>query len=698
MASILNNIDLQNIGYVPVGTTGGANPCGDGVTLYQHMNQLAVRPRTVDFEKALQAKIHDPMFMLTRQWQFGEFQFEDTGSAIFAKIAMEYTKLSRIKAQNTGATAQAFDNSIPLETVVERQRVKLSLQECIRIGEQWLYILNETLVNDIANFDNNNTDDVDFKLYMDAFLSGYTFDSITSHTYDTDGNLLGEDSTLFSEAKELSKSKELQYRRLIIGRKVDGQKILDQVNPLGVINLNGFDDLVDVAHNSAVQNAIQRFVDWYNELYSTPSQDNSDSCWNEKSLAYDVEVSMPQHGVSTNKVLKVKDYGSKDLEWFAFDEKPSGDSDTDMEEAAADSSIPNLDETGLTQTKLISLLPSQSGFAGMPASRWWEFEDGEMNFGTSNMSTTDISKILLTEFALVYQDDWFSVPYNVEIGSYAEVKGILVKDVFGQQTFVQHTTSHISGSNWDEWNLHNLSEYDDEPGVSPAGQALFFPPTLSHKMESEPLEEVLFFRDEIANMVWALEKKVLGHRGKGIDANLAVSELKEYLLNLKPEEGVDTTTAADLKYRLMSEVPMNWIPFIPVRDTSATDNRSIKLQRAAMPLSLPNYDGTVAIRPQTGYLRKGISDSDDLELTDPTYFIDEELVTRAGLTIKKKNQRARWLDGKTYLWQGTTKTLGRGEGASHLRFDEVLNTNKDETSDYDVEAQAFSSDFSTEFL
>ncbi len=278
---------------------------------------------------------------------------------------------------------------------------------------------------------------------MDVLLADYTFDALPTHAYDTDGSALGGDSQLFSDSKELSRAKEVQYRKLIIGRKVDGQKILNQINPAGLIDLDGFDDLVNPAHDVLVQSAVQRFVDWYNDLYSTPSQDNTDNCWNEKSLAYDVEVSMPQHGAATNKVLKVKDYSSKDLEWYAFDEKPSGTSDTDLEEATADSTIPDLDESGLTQTKLISVLPSQNGFAGMPASRWWEFEDGEMNFGTSDMSTTDLSKILLTEFALVYQDDWFSVPYNVEVGSYANISGILVKDVFGQQTLVQHTS--ISG-------------------------------------------------------------------------------------------------------------------------------------------------------------------------------------------------------------------------------------------------------------
>ena len=69
----------------------------------------------------------------------GEFEFEDTGSAIFAKIAMDLTKLSQIKV---GSTAEAYSDDIPLETRVERQHVRLSLKEKVRLGEQWLKMLN----------------------------------------------------------------------------------------------------------------------------------------------------------------------------------------------------------------------------------------------------------------------------------------------------------------------------------------------------------------------------------------------------------------------------------------------------------------------------------------------------------------------------------------------------------------------------
>jgi len=53
------------------------------------------------------------------------------------------------------------------------------------------------------------------------------------------------------------------------------------------------------------------------------------------------------------------------------------------------------------------------------------------------------------------------------------------------------------------------------------------------------------------------------------------------------------------------------------------------------------------------------------------YFVEEEEIQRAGLYLERSWQRTRWLDGRTLLWVGRTKTAGRGEGLSHLVFDRI---------------------------
>ena len=80
---------------------------------FRAWNRLEPRPRQSEFDKVLESGVYDALWMLTRQWQFGEFQGEDTGSAIFAKIRMQTTRISRTKTAN--GTAQAYSDSIPLE-------------------------------------------------------------------------------------------------------------------------------------------------------------------------------------------------------------------------------------------------------------------------------------------------------------------------------------------------------------------------------------------------------------------------------------------------------------------------------------------------------------------------------------------------------------------------------------------------------
>ena len=78
---------------------------------FRAWNRVEPRPRHAEFDKVLEAGVYDALWMLTRQWQFGELQGEDTGSAIFSKIYMQTTAITRMKTAN--GDAQPFDDSIP---------------------------------------------------------------------------------------------------------------------------------------------------------------------------------------------------------------------------------------------------------------------------------------------------------------------------------------------------------------------------------------------------------------------------------------------------------------------------------------------------------------------------------------------------------------------------------------------------------
>lgn len=623
-------------------------------------NQIAPRPRNnYFFERALKAEVHDPLFMIGRQWQMGEFEFEDTGSAIFAKIAMDISRLTRIK---TGGAAETYVEDIPLEARVERQPVRLSIKEKVRLGEQWMKMLEKAGIDYNANTSGTT---FDFAAYQSFFLdisnpsSHYSFlpvDEIQTTDTDTD---------IFRKAKQLSQLKEVQYIRLISGRKVNGAAILEQIS----VN-NAFFNSIDGGTTSFgfVEDVAADFVDWVNEIYSIPGSP-SDNCWNDETLSYQAEVSSPREddtGVAMiNRVFRLRDYSSDNLDWYEFDEKPTTSAD-DMATIDGTESVDPIET--------ITMIPTPGSFPGMPATRWWEFEDGNVNIAGNELAVTDTVKSVLTEFALVYQDDWFVLPKVMPVGSIAKVKGIVVKDVFGQHTLVQHTSKSPGiDSDWSSWDLYSQSEANVEKGVNASDDSLFLAPSTHHIMMSDALEEIVFIRDEMANMVFAIEKKFMNELGDVVNADDAASALKEFLLKRNPAT-IPVTPGAELRYELGNTVPFNWIPFVPVHQ-GANTNRAVKLQRASMPLILSDYD-QIAIRPRSEFLRYGISDDDTLNGTgsDVQFFIAEEIVPRAGIRIEKKLQRTRWFNGKTFLWLSNSKTVGKGQGNSNLQFDRVLDT------------------------
>src|SRR5712692_2808392 len=65
----------------------------DPLPLLRGWNRLEGRPRSADFERSLRAEVRDPLWFLGRQWQYGEFEGEDAGSPIDARIAYETYRL-----------------------------------------------------------------------------------------------------------------------------------------------------------------------------------------------------------------------------------------------------------------------------------------------------------------------------------------------------------------------------------------------------------------------------------------------------------------------------------------------------------------------------------------------------------------------------------------------------------------------------
>jgi hypothetical protein len=91
--------------------------------------RLEPRSRDAEMNTSLEARIYDPLWMLARQWQLGEFEGEDNGSPVIARWRGEAAPLTRYHlgaiAPNTRVDAPHYDaRRLPLEVLAERETVR----------------------------------------------------------------------------------------------------------------------------------------------------------------------------------------------------------------------------------------------------------------------------------------------------------------------------------------------------------------------------------------------------------------------------------------------------------------------------------------------------------------------------------------------------------------------------------------------
>lgn len=611
--------------------------------------RLEARPRTNDFVRSLSAEMRDPLWMLTRQWQWGEFKGEDTGSAIFSELNVQnspVTRLSKGGGPNELTNEASFTSgggSVPMEARVEELPVPLDYQTAVKLGQRW----KKLLASNNLDYDSVPSQN----LYNDVYLSN---SDLQFEDYKGIGKTDLQKAS-FETNKQLNQTYEATRRRTLDGRNLlaylKGDLTLS--TPINNGSLSSNDQ-------AKITDAENKFVAWVENLFFSPDS----NAWNNNQMEYQFACSVSDKAAGNQpEVLTADQYYQGHLDWYSFDihnnpQSPQIDS-------TLFSNITN-DEAALITTRKVEMLPTGVRFEGMPADRWWELEDGQINIGKLDTGDIEVASILLAEFGLVYGNEWNIVPFQLPVGSLSKIKSIVVTDTFGGKTLVQ-TAGASTGTNWQNWSMFTLSTNDNTND-----DRLFIPPVVYDMQESEPIEQINFIRDESANMVWGIETIVPDGLGGGMNGHESMRMYRQKLNpsgNTKKFEKLDGTFA---QYTLATQVPENWIPFVPKRISTASTERQIFLRRGRMPRYIPDPNTTLDpmlledfVLPRTYLLtEQGLGPSDPMD-------IHEEEVPREGAIVKTTFQRARWYNGKTYLWMGRRKTAGCGEGSSGLRFDEL---------------------------
>lgn len=576
-------------------------------------NRLEGRPRTHNFDKALKAEVRDALWMLTKQWQMGEFKGDDAGSPVSSKLKISTARVDSFKAAN--GSYEPMNYSMPLEAQVEqklipfkRQEVKVSLDIRLQLGKYWHKLLKNLSLGE----------------YISAYMEKYPFE-LPAKSRDT--------------AYLYANKAELQQWRAIAGRCTDGYELLQFLKD-GNMASNGI-SVNNPAHESILNDTGNKLIAWFDKNFEQPLAD--ESAWLPDRLEY--KFSLSAKTAEEDIELTSEEYYHGHLDWFASNQKTKNGTGTDHK-----------------KTFVESFIPTHVEFDGMPNTRWWKFEDYKTSFGDIKPSTTDLSKLLLIEFGLVFANDWFVVPFRLPIGSIAEIEGLSITNNFNDTYWID-SVEQPGDTNFD-WSMFRQKSQ----GIN---KKLFLCPSAMKVQESELLEEVYLLRDEMANMVWGVEKTIPSVLGKGTNGGehaLRVRKFHEEMIG----NGTlaDVPYNADIYYNAMTSVPENWIPFVPVH--ASGHKRNVQLQRASMPRIIEGDNlQPEKIKPYTSILREGLDTS-----TPHSYLLHEEEVPRGGARIQQTFQRTRWLNGEVFVWLGMRKKMGSGEGSSGLAFDTIENAEK----------------------
>ena len=349
-------------------------------------NRLEVRARTQQFDRALRAETGDPLWMLGRQWQFGEFQGEDAGSPIFAKVKLSSSPLATLAPR--GGAPVPLDGALPLETAVERSAVTFDIPTRAHLGRQWIKLATRQAAAFAAA---GGSPPLDISAYRALFTGLYGFAP--------DQGAAVEPVPL-RDAQRASDPRIQALLAALQGRSVDGLAVYRAFAATAFAALPPGLKPMASGHAAPLIAAAQ-LLDKYMQTHH--GDIDATSSWEESQLEY--RFSCTSTNADGQKVLLTADEAfSGPLAWHGFDASSIASS------------------TGSPTSHIATRIPSPAQFPGMPKPRFWEFEDGQVDLGNIHSDSTDAVKLLLSEFALIYGGNWFVIPCQQPAGSLGTVE------------------------------------------------------------------------------------------------------------------------------------------------------------------------------------------------------------------------------------------------------------------------------------
>ncbi|MCF4123382.1 hypothetical protein L1785_20660 [Antribacter sp. KLBMP9083] len=550
------------------------------------MVRLEPDSTTGDPRPGTEARIADPAWMLGRQWQVGELIGEDAGSVVSVRV--------RSSALPLTAWAPLDDTTVgsPQGALWRPWRAGSVLEELVQDVPALAF---ERGLRQRAEAGRQLAD-----LLEDAGADDVVAALLTRHPLALDPEPDAPEARLDPQAPRLLS--------LLAGQVADGVAIAEELVGLAPAEpdwLAGADDA------GAVRLVLQEWLAW---LFGAP---DSGGAWSTERLEYRFALRFGEGGEAV--VTRGTQFGSAEVRWSDLEWVP---------DAVVGSPGGAPDGTPVESTATVLATPLR--YPGMPADRYWQLEDGAVDLGAIEAQPHDLAKLALAEFAMSSGDDWLVVPVDALLGGLNRIGSVELTDDFGETVEVG------------ELDDPRFTMFKVAASGGGALQGVLLPPTAAGTVSGAPLEEVLFLRDEQANMAWAIEQTVQGRSGDPRERSAELQPPPDpWPAGLSPEERV---------YRLQSRVPASWIPLVPIASRAG----QVVLRKGAM------------LRDGEPLLAAGVT----LRPT-PLTFPGEE-IPREGVRVRAVPVLARRADGSYARWASYRVRTGRGEAKSRLAWDSAL--------------------------
>jgi hypothetical protein len=524
----------------------------------------------------LAARVADPLFLLARQWQTGELDGSDAATPIAVHVVHEEAPITQWAKGTARSRPAKYPAGTPLEAVVNAVRPVASLRDRARGGQKFLALLGTTLAAAHK---------------PDLLADGYGVQAPATPV-DTD-------------------TTNAQWMRVIVGRELDGQALRaamgNRSGTLPAAFAASFHS-ASQADKTAISKAADAFRKWWDSRFKP-----TEGAWQSQRLG--APFRLGGSSASGAITMVAPDHRGGSINWTAFDL---------LTPATVGGS------TTATPTTT-TVLPTRATYPGMPATRWWQFEDATVDVGQITAGPDDLARLLMAEFALIYGNDFFVAPLSVPVGSVSRIVEITVDTNFGETITVPSTIT-VDGGAKASWRLFHCTAATQkafrEEGL------LVIPHSAIAPLTGPAVEDVLLTRDEMANVAWAIERHVRGPAGPTVDRS-SVAQASD------PNPS-GTGAGTRLTYVLSTTVPDSWLPL------TATTRGTLE---------------TAGTQPRLGQLMGG----------GRKFVIDDAELPRGGRLVACQATRVRAADGRPFTWWGWTSGPGRGESSSGLTFDTLAN-------------------------